>query len=219
MNMMTSGQVLGARRKVQVRAKRMLSVQRILTWAFADECAQLWRDAETANPDRGGGYGLEYVMIQQARLGCRVDGGGTSDPHDDAEAVAAAVGNLPVGLGGRQMAVRVAELARAGMAPDWMPHAQTRCVPVSRRLHKHGMFSDTEVAEVIKYRHRGRVVEREVRFCPVTYSPSQAHIAAARRGYLDWWGALHDIRSSLQTMRLRDHAVSDAMPAMQPWKP
>jgi hypothetical protein len=76
------------------------------------------------------------VLIRQAMLGCRVDGGGGGGPrdvHQDAEVVAAVLAGLPDALGGRGMAVRVAELARAGITPDWMPGAVPRCVPAELR--------------------------------------------------------------------------------------
>ena len=41
--------------------------------------------------------------------------------HADAEVVAATVAGMPDSLGGKRMAIYVAELARAGMTPDWMP--------------------------------------------------------------------------------------------------
>ena len=62
-------------------------------------------------------YGLEYVLIQRARLGCQVDGGRYkigSYTHADAEVVAAILAGMPDALGGKRMAIRVAELARAG---------------------------------------------------------------------------------------------------------
>ena len=52
--------------------------------------------------------------------------------HADAEVVAAAVAGMPDSLGGIRMAIQVAELARAGMTPDWMPGVVPRCVPVER---------------------------------------------------------------------------------------
>ena len=72
----------------------------------------------------GFGFGLEYVLIQRARLGCKVDGGGRSSQsytHQDAEVVAATLAGMPDSLGGKRMAIYVAELARAGMTPDWLP--------------------------------------------------------------------------------------------------
>lgn len=56
--------------------------------------------------------------MQRAVLGCKVDGGRhkrDSYTHPDAEVIAATVAGLPDSLGGIRMALRVTELARAGL--------------------------------------------------------------------------------------------------------
>ena len=77
----------------QGRPKRVLSVQQALEWAFGIEHAQL-ELPEPPDPERGQGvgFGLEYVLMQRAALGCKVDGGHHkmgSYNHADAEVVAA----------------------------------------------------------------------------------------------------------------------------------
>ncbi len=52
--------------------------------------------------------------------------------------IAATVAEVPDSLGGKRMAIRVAELARAGLTPDWMPGAVPRCVPTIVKQHQHG---------------------------------------------------------------------------------
>ena len=138
--------------------------------------------------------------------------------HSDAEIVAAVVARLPVGQGGRAMAVRIAELARARVAPDWMPGAQPRVVPVGWRNHKHGAHAVTEVCGEDRHVHRGRVVRRERRWCPVVIRPTASQIAAARRGYLDWWGALLHLQAELRAIGLERHLITRAMPPMVPWR-
>lgn len=100
------------------RTKRKLGVQQVLEWAFRTEKARL-ELPEPPDPERGEsfGFGLEYVLMQRAALGCRIDGGRykpDSSTHEDAEVIAACVAGLPSSLGGLRMAIRVAELARAG---------------------------------------------------------------------------------------------------------
>lgn len=106
------------------KAKRSLGVQAALEWAFRIEKAQLDLPLPKNVNEEGFGFGLEYVLLQRATLGCKVDGGkhkiGTYS-HEDSEVIAAIVGGLPDGLGGRRMAIWVAELTRAGLTPDWMP--------------------------------------------------------------------------------------------------
>lgn len=56
--------------------KRALGVQSALEWAFRIEKVQL-ELPERPDPERGHGFGfgLEYVLLQRAALGCKVDGG------------------------------------------------------------------------------------------------------------------------------------------------
>lgn len=114
------------------RARRAMPVQAALEWAFRIEKAQLELPPREAD-EPAGRFGLEYVLLQQAMLGCRVDGGQfktSSATHPDAEVIAATVAGLPDSLGGKRMALQVTELARAGLTPEWMPGAVPRCVPV-----------------------------------------------------------------------------------------
>ena len=106
------------------RTKRALGVQAALEWAFRIEKAQLELPPPKDVSEEGFGFGLEYVLLQRAALGCKVDGGQHkmgSYTHPDAEVIAACVAGLPDSLGGIRMAIRVAELARAGLTPTGCP--------------------------------------------------------------------------------------------------
>ena len=206
---------------VRDRAKRVIGVKELLEWAFGTEKAQIETDPVKILCGVGlPGFGMEYVLMERMQLGgVRIDTSvGRSLPHEDAEMVAAVLQNVTLGRGGPSLAIYMAGLARAGITPDWMPEARPRIVPVAWRETKHGRFAATEVADVIKHRHRGRVIRREVRYCPVTFYPSAAKIAAARRDYLDWWGVLLDLRTYLKDLPFRDFILSDAMPPMKPWE-
>ena len=103
------------------RVKRALGVQAALEWAFRMEQAQLELPPPKDVTREGFGFGLEYVLLQRATLGCKVDGGPHkmgSYTHSDAEVIAATVAGMPDRLGGIRMAIQVAELARAAMTPD-----------------------------------------------------------------------------------------------------
>ena len=94
--------------------KGAMSIQQALEWAFGVEKAQL-ELPEPSDPERAhrSGFGLEYVLIQRAALGCKVDGGQHKIggyTHEDAEVIAATVAGIPDHLGGKRMAIRVAEL-------------------------------------------------------------------------------------------------------------
>ena len=172
------------------RIKRALGVQAALEWAFRVEKAQLDLP-ERSDPERGQGFGvgLEYVLLQRAALGCRIDGGQYKlgrYTHADAEIIAATLAGLPDALGGKRMAIRVAKLARAGMTPDWMPGAVPRCVPVEVRRNQHGERAATVVVGTERVLTRGKWRTVEVLACPVTLSPHPEQIEAARRAYDDW---------------------------------
>ena len=199
-----------------VGGKREVSVKALLEWAFGVELAQVEHPDDFVPVQVG--IGMEWRLQRQAELGCRVDGGGRSLPHDDAELVAAIVSGLPAAQGGIWMARKVAEFARTASAPDWLKDVRPRCIPQGLTQNRYGPRAATKVAELITYEVRGRKVEKEVLFCPVTYSPTAAQIATARRLYLDWWGALLDIRSRLAAVDLARHVVTDHMPPMTPWR-
>ena len=201
--------------------KRALGVQAILEWAFRVEKAQLELPPPKNAGEESSSFGMEYVLIQRAQLGCQIDGGRYkmgSYTHVDAEVVAATLASLPDVLGGLRMAIRVAELARAGMTPDWMPNAVPRCVPVETRRNQHGERAVTEVVRVERVQYRGRWRTVEVLACPVTWSPHPQQIESVRQAYIDWWKALGWVREGLiEGGMLRDFEVTDAMPKVQPW--
>ena len=182
-----------------LRPKLVLPVRALLEWAFGRECARVGE--EDTVPFQVN-VGTEYVLMERMRLGgVRIDvSRGVSFPAEDAEVVASVVSSLPSAKGGMGMAVRVAELARTGRCPDWMEGARVVCVPEEWRQCKHGMFAKTKVVGEVTLRHRGRKVRRDVTVCPVVYRPSGAQIAAARRAYLDWWGALWEIKEDLKSI-------------------
>ena len=207
------------------RVKRALGVQAALEWAFRVEKAQLElpeRPDPERGPGTGTGFGLEHVLLQRAALGCKVDGGQYKIggyTHADAEVIAATVAGMPDSLGGKRMAIRVAELARAGLTPDWMPGVVPRCVPVEKRQNQHGERAVTSVVGTVRVLSRGRWRTVDVLACPVTFSPHPQKIEAARRDYDDWWQALGWIRDGLiDGGMLREVEVTTAMPKVKPWE-
>ena len=203
------------------RVKRALGVQAILEWAFRVEKAQLELPLPKDVSEEGFGFGLEYVLLQRAALGCKVDGGQHkmgSYTHADAEVVAATLAGMPDSLGGKRMAIHIAELARAGMTPDWLPGVVPRCVPVETKTNQHGERSTTVVVGIERVLHRGRWRSVEILACPVTWRPHPEQIASARRGYDDWRQALDWVRVGLMEGRmLREVEVNMVMPRTQPW--
>jgi hypothetical protein len=159
--------------------------------------------------------------MQRAALGCKIDGGQYkmgSHTHEDAEVIAATVAGMPDNLGGKRMAIRVAELARAGLTPDWMPGAVPRCVPVEMKRNRHGDHAMTVVVGTERVLSRGKWRTVEVRACPVMFRPDARQIEAARRAYSEWWLALGWVRDGLQVGgMLRGVELVEGMPKVQPW--
>ena len=203
------------------RKKRALGVQAALEWAFRVEKAQLELPLPQDVTEEGFGFGLEYVLIQRAILGCKIDGGQHKIggyTHEDAEVIAACVAGIPDSMGGKRMAIRMAELARAGLTPDWMPGAVPRCMPVEVKRNQHGERASTIVVGTARVLTRGKWRTVEVLACPVTFSPHPRQIAAARRAYDDWWQALGWIRDGLIAGgMLREVEVTAVMPKARPW--
>ena len=204
-----------------MRVKRALGVQAVLEWAFRIEKAQLELPLPKDLTDEGFGFGLEYVLLQRAALGCKIDGGQYKIGgyvHEDAEVIAATVVGIPDSFGGKRMAIRVAELARAGLTPDWMPGVVPRCVPMEIKNNQHGDRATTIVVGTERLKTRGKWRTVDVLACPVTWRPHPEQIASARRGYEDWWQALGWVRDGLIAGgMLREVEVTTAMPKVRPW--
>ena len=205
-----------------LRVKRALGIQAALEWAFRIEKAQLELPLPKDTTGESFCFGLEYILMQRAALGCKVDGGQhkmSSYTHPDAEVIAATVAEMPDSLGGIRMAIRVTELARAGLTPDWMPGVMSRCVPVETKQNQHGERAMTIVVGTERILTRGKRRTVEVMACPVTWRPHPEQIASARRGYEDWWRALDWVRDGLiGGGMLREVKVTEVVPKVRPWK-
>lgn len=116
------------------------------------------------------------------------------------------------------MAIRVAELARAGLTPDWMPGAVPRCVPVEMKRNRHGDHATTVVVGTERVLSRGKWRTVEVRACPVMFRPDARQIEGARRAYTDWWQALVWVRKGLLAAgMLQETILTAAMPNARQW--
>ncbi len=205
-----------------------ISIEQLLVWAFQAERVTLNLDrvsrlAGFALP----GFGFEYVLLQQAKLGCRVDGGGRSDPHPDAEIVAAALVELPEEHGGMRTGIWIAELARAGIRPDCMQDARPRFEPADVHTNRHGTNAKTRDAADLgpfgwpaqpRRNRKGVIVQDAVQYTPVVCRPTPDQIGRARRAYLQWRGTLFWLRISFQTYGgLTGFKLTDEMPPLTPW--
>lgn len=202
-------------RAAHPKGKRTMGVFDLLCWAFGAEHAQL--DFDEFGFSMRSGLSSQTRILQQ---GCRVDGGGWSNPHHDADLIACEVADLPVSVGGKSMAIYIAELARAGLHPDWMQGTVPTCEPIEWTTNRHGTHAkQVPTGEKIERRNRkGVVVYDDVMVCPVRWRNTPDQIARSRRAYLAWYGALLELRSSIGNLDLEAHEVSDLMPVRAPWR-
>jgi hypothetical protein len=200
--------------------KRKVGVLPLIEWAFQREHASVEFDEIARETGPRPGVDTVWHLMEGKKLGCRVDGGGRSDPHHDADIVASALAVLPEVYGGRRMALQISELARAGLCPDWMENTRPRCVPVNWRNGKHGRHAYREKcrdigsrwpADQVKGRDDGYV-------CPVTFTATARDVVAAHRRYLNWYGALLELRHVFQIGFLTSFEVTNCMPPRNPWK-
>ena len=113
----------------------------------------------------------------------------------------------------------MAELARAGLTPDWMPGVVPRCVPLEIKTNQHGERAMTIVVGTERVKTRGKWRTVELLACPVTWRSHPEQIASARRGYEDWWQALGWVRDGLLAGgMLQEVEVTAAMPKVRPWE-
>ena len=204
----------------RVLARRSLSIRAALEWAFADERASL-DFAEDKGDNVRPGVSPVWVLMQRGALGCQIDGGGHSLPARDADIIASAVASLPQDLGGRSMAVRIAELARAGQAPDWGRDLRPRCLPKGwKNDNQYGRQAETETLGIVTVQGRnGRMVQHPVLCCPVTFTATADRIAAARKQYHDWCDALAHLALMLRRQGSLDRvAITCALPDFEPWR-
>ncbi|SFY23347.1 hypothetical protein SAMN04244548_03184 [Paracoccus pantotrophus] len=201
-------------------AVREMTIQQALEWAFAVEHARIDFDETGAHEFDRPGVDTIWILQRHRELGCRVDGGGTSEPHPDAQIIAAAVEALPIGVGGRRMALLVAECARARRVPDWGQRERFAVVPCGWDATDTGFTAHEVKGDIWVWRDKHRI-RRERRFpaCPVSYTGTPASIAAARRTYLNWYGALLHLLSVLgYSSALSSVQLVDGLPKLSPWR-
>ncbi|MDO8986009.1 hypothetical protein [Cypionkella sp.] len=142
-----------------------------------------------------------------------------SQPHtyDDAEIVAATLARMPDSLGGKRMAIYIAELTRWRMTADWLPGVVPRSVPVEAKRNQHGERSTTVVVGTERVPTRAKWRTVKLLACPVTWRPHPEQIASACLSYEDWWHVLDWVRGVLLAGRmLREVEVTVTGPIVRP---
>ena len=211
-----------------VAERRPTDVWSLIVWAFQREAARLDLQSDNFTDGSVGGYGftsMTAIIAEHEKLGCRVDGGGRSDPHPDADLVASALSVLPEGCGGQKMALTIVEHARANTMPDW--RVETYLAPREWNSNQHGHMAKTADAAELgatgwpaqqRINRKGVRVSEMVRYCPVIVQGSAAVVAARRRHWLLFRAALLELRTTFQFANdLTSWVVSDQLPPLRPW--
>ena len=180
-----------------------IDIQDLLRWTYQDQAA----DAVS----RKGAAGLYparcrsnlLTIERNGLLGTRIDCAGSAarggaDMHPDAEAVHDAVRTLkPLWIG------LVIDSAKTGGAPDWMPGAAPKPVPVPRKDGQPQM----------EYYDPG--TWRKPAYCLVRYDPDPEHLEFVRSVYVEWWDAMAVLVAKLPD--LGDYDVSGPSVTRKPW--
>lgn len=204
--------------------RRPIAVRELLEWAFSVEHAQVTYDELTESAGFGVGFAAKgnEARIEEALAlgrrqgeGVRVDRSfGGSDPAHDAEMVATVMRKML----DWDLALIVAEHARAGSAPEW-DLGEPQLVPQAwgRRNHL-GQMAKADVLCIEEMVVRGRKRRRKVEWVPCRWCPDPARIAAARDAYRRWHGGLALLAEGLRTVKLERHRVTHELPPAAPWE-
>ena len=183
--------------------KAPIDIEDLLHWAWkvqAVEAALGGRSMEGPGRVRSSA-GLVYDYGQ---LGLRLGGGGgaiAADLHPDAETAYQAVCRLPDNQ--RNL---VAECARAGLRPDWMPGAKPRPVMVERRRGKPAIV------------YKDQIRRKYPLYCLLRYDPDPDLIAYRRQQYSLWRAGLVTLADALQSLRLERYQVTGPKAPLAPWR-
>jgi len=211
--------------------KRRMSIRTALEWAFGTEFA--WLSLDETDVERQVGVDTVYRLMERHKLGgMHIQGGGRSDPHHDADIIAAAVTDLALNGGDYGMALTIAELSRMGKVPDWMEGAVPQIEPMEWKK-KGGFSKDPMGAEEVLQKHtlyERRPVPRKpgtygtyrrvisVKWVPIRWTVHPREIKRARRKYLAWADALEGLRGKLATDgNLETIELTNKLPVRRPW--
>lgn len=195
--------------------RRRGSVEALLHWAFAVECAGFEHGF-----DRIGHRSTDTLALLEriASVGCRIDYSGDAwRIHPDAGAVAMAL----AGLTARDEFAWISRLSRSGMRPE------VRQLPSFRPRPKRWVEGRGGRQEALSqllgvdqhYNRRGNLVRTERRYCPLTFVSNSSEIVADRRRYRRWLEILSSLRVHLLgNGALSTWEITDEMPPEQPWR-
>lgn len=210
--------------------KRQMSVRLALEWAFMTECAFL--DLSDGRNELRPNVGIEWKVIQQMKVSnYRIQGGGRSDAHPDAEIIAAALTRMSQISGFTKLAIMIAEHARNGLVPDWMPGAVPQLEPAEwKRGSRFKRMSKEQVLRRYKVPHKQphpkypgqfitRMINVEETWCPIVWPVTLSEIQSARKDYTGWVVALNWLRDKLiSDGDLDTIEITERLPTHRPWE-
>jgi hypothetical protein len=213
-------------------SKRKMSIRMALEWAFMTEYVEL--DLSDGTPREAVGVDTLYKLIKRNELGfVRIEGGGKSNAHDDADRISAALTKLALTHNSRKLALMVADCARFGRPVDWMEGAVPKIEPAEWKVRR-GYSKQDMAKEAVLRRY---VVEKKIphpknpeksftsrskveeSWCPCIWTTTLQEIETARADYVRWISALKWVRDELiQDGELETIELTKRLPDPRPWK-
>ena len=191
-----------------------ISTEALLTWAYRDQQVArysvigLYEGEEAAaqiRRDRWGGRWSEWDEMEH--LGVLVDRSSTPsfNVHDDAEVVHAVVQAQKW-----IWQIPLTHFATIGSQPDWRPGARHRYEPVEWK------GNGDRRRGAVAYDAPGSTGGRAP-WVPVIERDRPEDVDVARTLYRDWYTGICAVQRELVTANLKQHKVTDRLPADEPW--
>jgi hypothetical protein len=218
--------------KQMTNSKRKMSIRMALEWAFMTEYVEL--DLSDGSPRTPVGVDTLYKLIKRNELGfVRIEGGGKSEAHEDANLISLSITKLALTQRRRNLALMVADCARFGRAVDWMDGAVPKIEPAEWKVRR-GYSNQDMAKEAVLRRY---VVEKKIphprnpeksftsrskaedSWCPCIWTTSLQEIETARADYEKWIAAMKWVRDDLiADGKLETIELTNRLPDTRPWR-
>lgn len=180
-------------------SKQVIAIDHLLIWTYKDQAAD---SVAQQFMGRAPVLAIQRGILERAALGVAIDCSGSAGfangrLHPDADAVNDVV--LAMASADRGLII---SYAKSEGAPDWMPGAISRPVPLRRPNGK----------PRVEYYDIDR---RKPSHCPIVYTPHPERIVAAREVFSSWHRAIEAVRRALPGLQ-RFSAAPPSLPAA-PW--
>jgi len=227
----------GAERRLRGTAKREITLEALVIWAYRAQRVDRMTAASLRGPERSIEAAAPFLasppssaglIARLGALGTRIDGGGQSwDCHGDAEKLHELVSGLPA-----QSALAIMRFGRSGEPPEWrVPEPRPERVPIGeeepgavrhkldvwwyRVTGKRPRLARGESALVVQ--NAAGSWDLGCRYCPITYYPPPEYGEAARRAYAAWHAAMTRLMAAVAAIGLKDYRVTRFTAPARPW--